>query len=155
MEDALYIRCHLTEGIVRGTLIRDPGPLAEALAPVGGPSEFITLIDVTVTDPEGRMIAREKALAISKYRLLFLAEDPRAHRLNMVKNYIGIEDYDTAVSEVSELIDAGDVDAELYYLAGLAELGAGHGNEAQDWFQKALDDCLDPAFRHVIERHLE
>lgn len=154
MEDAMYVRCHLTEGMVRGTLVHEAGPLAEALAPAGGPSEFLVLLDATVTDSEGRMMAREKFLAVSKARLLFIAEDPRARRLALVKKHLSIEDYDGAASQIREILGAGDVDAEVYYLAGMAELGLGQSDQAKGHFQKALDDCMDPAFRQIIQRHL-
>lgn len=154
MEDAIFVRCHLTEGIVRGVLVQDAGPLAEALAPAGGPGDFLVLLDATVIDRDGRMSAREKVLAVSKARVLFIAEDPRARRLSLVKKHLSIEDYEGASTQVRELLGTGDLDAEVYYLAGMAEFGLGQNEQAREHFQKALDDCLDPAFRQIIQRHL-
>ena len=153
---ALALVLHLEGSVVAGEVADVPRdrvahPL-EACCP--GAPDFLHLVNASVFDQDHRLLARHRALSVSRRAIRMAHEDDRAPMLARVKHFVSVEDYEHAREELDALTAQFEPDAECHYVAGLVAQGSERFPEAVEHFHAALGLTVDGAFRALVNRHL-
>ena len=158
-QENLPVVCVSGQTTIRGRI--RPRPRTET--PEDGPSEvamprdpsFLALYNVTILDPERRVVKRVPELLVNLRHVHWVIEDDLAPQMDRIKELMAGEDTDAAVSEMERLLTASAHDGEVLYLAGIVYQNGGNEEKAFDSFSRALTLTLDEKVRAVIKRHIE
>ena len=116
---------------------------------------FLALYNVTILDPERRVVKRVPEILINLRHVHWVLEDDLAPQMDRIKELMAGEDPDAALSELERLLAVTAADGEILYLAGIVYQNGGHDERAFDCFSRALQLTLDEKVRTVIKRHIE